>query len=105
MAKARSVRVPGAANNTLTRKQIDEVGEASYDVVCAFQSIGALAEEMRQSFAPCENEAGVDLPAAILALCAFGQKANNAMFVIVCDPVEAARLEASRELVKGEAHG
>jgi hypothetical protein len=98
MTKTKNVRlVPGAANITLTRKQIEEVGEASYDVVCAFQSIGALAEEMRQSCTPCENEAGVEVLVAIRALCLLGQRANNTMFVTVCDPVEAARWEASRE--------
>jgi hypothetical protein len=80
---------------TLTRKQMDEVGSASYDVQCALKSIAAFAEEIRRDHTPFENEARIDVPAAIIALSLFGQKANDAMFTIVCDPVEAARLEAS----------
>ena len=96
MAKTKNVRLGRRAENiTLTHEQIAAVGDASHDLECVLSSIAALTVDIRAVATPCANEAGVDLPAAILALCAFGQKANNALFVIVCDPVEAARLEAS----------
>src|SRR6202171_546632 len=96
MAKTKNVRLVRRDENiTLTREQIDAVGDASHDLECVLRSIAALTVDIRAIATPCANEAGVDLPAAILALGSFGRKANNAMFVIVCDPVEAARLEAS----------
>ena len=101
MAKTKKIRLicSDAAKNlrlTLTREQIiGAVGNASHDLECVLSSIAALADDVRAAASPCQNKDGVDLPTAILALCEFGQRANNEMFVTVCDPVEAARLEAS----------
>ena len=77
MAKTKNVRLVRRDENiTLTREQIDAVGDASHDLECVLRSIAALTVDIRAIATPCENKAGVDLPAAILALCAFGQKAN-----------------------------
>lgn len=94
MAKTKSIRlVREAANITLTRKQIDKIGEASYDVEYALKSIVAFVEKFDET--PFENEYGIEVAVAIRALCLLAGKANTTMFTIVCDPVEAARLEVA----------